>query len=120
MQGVGSMLGSGAVIVMDDSICMVSVTYRAMKFFEHESCGKCVPCREGTDWLRKVLERVENGKGREGDVDLLLYISGTMTGRTFCPLGDGAAGVVQAMIKHFRTEFEEHISEKKCTYKSIN
>jgi NADH-quinone oxidoreductase subunit F len=115
MQEAGSMLGSGAVIVMDESVCMVKVAYRAMKFFEHESCGKCVPCREGTDWLRKVLERIENGKGRDEDIDLLMYVSGTMTGRTFCPLGDGAAGVVKAMIHHFRNEFEDHIREKKCT-----
>jgi len=115
MQEAGSMLGSGAVIVMDESVCMVKVAYRAMKFFEHESCGKCVPCREGTDWLSKVLERIENGNGREGDLDLLMYVSDTMLGRTFCPLGDGAAGVIKAMVKHFRNEFEFHIKEKKCS-----
>jgi NADH-quinone oxidoreductase subunit F len=115
MPKAGSMLGSGAVIVMDDSVCMVKVAHRALKFFEHESCGKCVPCREGTDWLRKVLERIENGEGREGDIELLLDITGIMTGRTFCPLGDGAAGVVAGMIKHFRNEFEDHIKNKKCT-----
>jgi NADH-quinone oxidoreductase subunit F len=117
MQEAGSMLGSGAVIVMDESVCMVKVAYRAMKFFEHESCGKCVPCREGTGWLRKVLERMENGMGRDGDIDLLMYVSDTMTGRTFCPLGDGAAGVVKALINHFKNEFEDHIKEKKCTCK---
>ena len=115
MPKAGSMLGSGAVIVMDDSVCMVKVAHRALKFFEHESCGKCVPCREGTDWLRKVLERIENGDGREGDIELLSDITGIMTGRTFCPLGDGAAGVVAGMIKHFRNEFEDHIKNKKCT-----
>ncbi|MBI5051097.1 MAG: NADH-quinone oxidoreductase subunit NuoF, partial [Nitrospirae bacterium] len=71
----GSMLGSGAVIVMDESVCMVKVTYRALKFFEHESCGKCTPCREGTEWLRKILERIEHGKGREGDIELLHDVS---------------------------------------------
>lgn len=115
MPKAGSMLGSGAVIVMDESVCMVKVAHRALKFFEHESCGKCVPCREGTDWLRKVLERIENGDGREGDIELLSDITGIMTGRTFCPLGDGAAGVVAGMIKHFRNEFEDHIKNKKCT-----
>ncbi|GBD95628.1 NADH-quinone oxidoreductase subunit 1 [bacterium BMS3Abin06] len=115
MPKAGSMLGSGAVIVMDDSVCMVKVTHRALKFFEHESCGKCVPCREGTDWLRKILERMESGKGTEGDIELLLDIAGNMSGKTFCPLGDGAAGVVTAMIKHFRDEFEEHIKNKKCS-----
>ncbi len=114
MPKAGSMLGSGAVIVMDESVCMVKVTYRALKFFEHESCGKCTPCREGTEWLRKVLERMENGMGREGDIELLSDIAGVMMGRTFCPLGDGAAGVVTGMIKHFRNEFEEHIKNKEC------
>ncbi len=114
MLKAGSMLGSGAVIVMDDSVCMVKVAYRALKFFEHESCGKCTPCREGCEWLRKVLQRIEYGKGREGDIELLLNITEMMTGRSFCPLGDGAAGVVDGMIKHFRNEFEEHINTKQC------
>ncbi len=118
MPKAGSMLGSGAVIVMDESVCMVRVTYRAMKFFEHESCGKCTPCREGTDWLRKILERIEHGKGREGDINLLSDVAGVMSGRTFCPLGDGAAGVVTGMIKHFRSEFEEHIRDKQCKFRN--
>lgn len=109
MPKFGSMLGSGAVIVMDESVCMVKVTLRALKFFEHESCGKCVPCREGTGWLRKILERIEYGKGRKGDIELLYDVAETISGRTFCPLGDSAAGVVTAMIKHFRAEFKEHI-----------
>ncbi len=117
MPKAGSMLGSGAVIVMDETVCMVRVAYRALKFFEHESCGKCVPCREGTDWLRKILERIEAGNGVEGDIELLSDVAGAMAGKTFCPLGDGAAGVVLAMIKNFRTEFEEHINNKECKYK---
>lgn len=116
MPKAGSMLGSGAVIVMDESVCMVRVAHRALKFFEHESCGKCVPCREGTDWLRKVLERIEKGQGKEGDIELLSDVAGIMSGRTFCPLGDGAAGVVTGMLKHFRSEFEEHIKAGKCAY----
>jgi NADH-quinone oxidoreductase subunit F len=116
MPRAGSMLGSGAVIVMDESVCMVKVTHRALKFFEHESCGKCVPCREGTEWLRKILERIEQGKGKEGDVELLSDVAGIMSGRTFCPLGDGAAGVVLGMLKHFRSEFEEHIKNAKCVF----
>lgn len=111
----GSMLGSGAVIVMDETVCMVKVCRRALKFFEHESCGKCTPCREGTGWLSAILGRVEEGHGAEGDVDLMLSIAGNMLGKTFCPLGDGAACVVQNFIKHFRPEFEEHINAKKCT-----
>ncbi|NOZ69388.1 MAG: NADH-quinone oxidoreductase subunit NuoF, partial [Deferribacteres bacterium] len=118
MPKAGSMLGSGAVIVMDESVCMVRVTYRALKFFEHESCGKCTPCREGTDWLRKILERIEHGKGKEGDIELLSDVAGVMSGRTFCPLGDGAAGVVTGMIKHFRNEFEEHIKDKQCKFRN--
>ncbi len=116
MPKAGSMLGSGAVIVMDESVCMVKVTYRAMKFFEHESCGKCTPCREGTEWLRKILGRLENAQGRDGDIELLIDVAGVMNGRTFCPLGDGAAGVVTGMIKYFRNEFEEHIKDKKCNF----
>lgn len=113
----GSMLGSGAVIVMDESVCLVKVCYRALKFFEHESCGKCTPCREGTGWLRSILGRIESGQGVEGDIDLLLAVSGNIMGKTFCPLGDGAASVVQNFIKHFRPEFEEHIKTKACTVK---
>ncbi len=114
MQKAGSMLGSGAVIVMDESVCMVKVAFRALKFFEHESCGKCVPCREGTEWLRKILGRIEDGNGREDDIDLMLDVAGNMAGKTFCPLGDGAAGVVNAMLRHFRGEFENHIKTGKC------
>ena len=115
IQKFETMLGSGAVIVMDESVCMVKVAYRALKFFEHESCGKCTPCREGTDWLRKILERIENGKGKEGDIELLTEVAGIIQGRTFCPLGDSAAGLVKSMLKYFRNEFEEHIKGKsKC------
>ncbi|MBI5740950.1 MAG: NADH-quinone oxidoreductase subunit NuoF [Nitrospirae bacterium] len=109
MPKAGSMLGSGAVIVMDESVCMVRVAYRTLKFFEHESCGKCVPCREGTEWLRKILERVEGGRGRNGDIELLSDVAENISGKTFCPLGDAAAGVVAGMLKNFRNEFEEHI-----------
>jgi NADH-quinone oxidoreductase subunit F len=110
----GSMLGSGAVIVMDETVCLVKVCYRALKFFEHESCGKCTPCREGTGWLSAVLGRIERGEGMEGDIDLLNAVAANMLGKTFCPLGDGAASVVQNFIRHFRPEFEEHIKAKKC------
>ncbi len=110
----GSMLGSGAVIVFDETTCLVKVCWRAMKFFEHESCGKCTPCREGTGWMRSVLERIENGQGKDGDIDLLLDIAGNIAGKTFCPLGDGAAVVTMNFIKHFRNEFEEHITNKGC------
>jgi len=105
----GSMLGSGAVMVFDDSTCLVKVSLRALKFFEHESCGKCTPCREGTGWLRAILERIENGAGRPEDIHLLEDVSLNIAGKTFCPLGDGAASVVLNFIKHFKREFEDHI-----------
>jgi NADH-quinone oxidoreductase subunit F len=112
----GSMLGSGAVMVFDDSVCLVRVCYRALQFFEHESCGKCTPCREGTRWLRSILGRLERGEGIKGDTELLLDVAGNVSGKTFCPLGDGAASVVISFIKHFRDEFEEHIGNG-CKYR---
>jgi len=114
MPKYGSMLGSGAVMVFDETICMVKVCWRAMKFFEHESCGKCTPCREGTGWLRKILERIETGFGRAGDIDLLKDIAEGIAGKTFCPLGEGAASVVISFVNSFREEFEYHIKKKKC------
>jgi NADH-quinone oxidoreductase subunit F len=114
MPKAGSMLGSAAVIVMDETVCMVKVIYRIMKFFEHESCGKCTPCREGTEWLRKILGRIEHGHGREEDIELLKDIAESMMGKTFCPLGDGAAGALRGMLKHFKHEFEEHIKNGNC------
>lgn len=108
----GSMLGSGAVIVFDETVDLVKVCLRIMKFFEHESCGKCTPCREGVGWLRAIIERIYNGSGTERDIDLLAEVSRNITGKTFCPLGDGAAGVVQGFIKDFRHEFEQHISKQ--------
>ncbi len=110
----GSMLGSGAVMVLDDSVCMVKVTWRAMRFFEHESCGKCTPCREGTGWLRNILERLEGGMGRPGDIELLQDVAKSIQGKTFCPLGDGAASVVLSFVRNFPEEFEFHIKEKRC------
>lgn len=115
----GSMLGSGAIIVMDESVCMVKVLYRAMKFFEHESCGKCTPCREGTGWLSSIIGRIENGKGKREDIELLSDVAGNISGKTFCPLGDGAATVAMNMIKHFREEFEEHIKGG-CKYRILH
>jgi NADH-quinone oxidoreductase subunit F len=114
MPKYGSMLGAGAVIVMDESVCMVKVAHRAMKFFEHESCGKCTPCREGTEWMRKILERVERGWGRKEDISLLADIANNISGKSFCALGDGAACVMNSMLKHFKAEFEDHVKEKKC------
>ncbi len=118
MPKFGSMLGSGAVIVLDETTCLVRVCYRALKFFEHESCGKCTPCREGTAWLRSILGRIEEGNGKKEDIDLLVDVAGNIAGKTFCPLGDGAAGVVANFIKHFRSEFEDHINNAGCRFRS--
>ena len=110
----GSMLGSGAVIVMDDSRCMVKSLLRLSYFYQHESCGQCTPCREGTGWLWRMVDRIEHGKGRPEDIALLDNVSENIMGRTICALGDAAAMPVRAMIKHFRPEFEHHIEHKTC------
>ncbi len=111
----GSMLGSGAVIVMDDSACMVYAAAALVRFFAHESCGKCTPCREGTGWLHQVYRRMLKGDGRPGDVELLLNICGKMKGKCFCPLGEGAIQPVLSSIKHFRDEYERCIRGRACS-----
>jgi len=110
----GSLLGSGAVIVMDETTCMVKVAYRLSRFYEHESCGKCVPCREGTRWIRMIMGRIEKGKGREEDIDLLLDICTNIAGKTVCPMGDAAVVPIMSTIQKFREEYEYHIKNKKC------
>jgi NADH-quinone oxidoreductase subunit F len=110
----GSMLGSGAVIVMDDTRCMVKSLLRLSYFYMHESCGQCTPCREGTGWLFRMVERIENGQGRMEDIDLLNSVADNIQGRTICALGDAAAMPVRAMIKNFRDEFVHHVEHKSC------
>ena len=110
----GSMLGSGAVIVLDDSRCMVRSLLRLSYFYTHESCGQCTPCREGTGWLYRMVDRIENGQGKMADIDLLNNVADNIQGRTICALGDAAAMPVRAMIKHFRDEFIHHIEHKTC------
>ncbi|MDR3214532.1 MAG: NADH-quinone oxidoreductase subunit NuoF [Azoarcus sp.] len=110
----GSMLGSGAVIVMDETTCMVNALERLSYFYHEESCGQCTPCREGTGWLYRVVHRIEHGLGQPGDLDLLRSVAGNISGRTVCALGDAAAGPVQSFIKHFGDEFAYHIEHKKC------
>ena len=105
----GSMLGSGAVIVMDDSRDMVESLMRLSYFYMHESCGQCTPCREGTGWLWRVVDRIQHGHGKPGDMDLLDSVADSIMGRTICALGDAAAMPVRAMLKHFRHEFEAKI-----------
>ena len=110
----GSMLGSGAVIVMDETRCMVRSLLRLAYFYFEESCGQCTPCREGTGWLWRIVDRIEHGKGRPEDLDLLNSLADNIQGRTICALGDAAAMPVRAFIKHFRGEFEHHIEHKRC------
>jgi NADH-quinone oxidoreductase subunit F len=111
----GSMLGSGAVIVFDEDTCMVSVALRTAYFFEHESCGKCTPCREGCGWLRNVLHRIEHGQGHARDLDMLMDIADNMTGKCFCALGEGAADAARHFLTRYRAEFEAHIKNAACT-----
>jgi NADH-quinone oxidoreductase subunit F len=110
----GSMLGSGAVIVMDETRCMVRSLLRLSYFYFEESCGQCTPCREGTGWLYRMVHRIEHGEGRPDDLDLLNSVADNIQGRTICALGDAAAMPVRAMIKNFTQEFEYHIEHKKC------
>jgi len=108
----GSMLGSGAVIVLDDSRCMVKALHRLSYFYMHESCGQCTPCREGTGWLYRIVDRIVNGQGRPEDLALLDNVAENIMGRTICALGDAAAMPVRAMLKHYRHEFEHYIEHK--------
>ncbi len=110
----GSFLGSGAVIIMDDTTCMVRALERLSYFYYEESCGQCTPCREGTGWLYRVVHRIETGRGVMEDLDLLDNVADNIQGRTICALGDAAAMPVRAMIQHFRDEFIYHIEHKKC------
>ena len=110
----GSMLGSGAVIVMDETRCMVKSLLRLSYFYFEESCGQCTPCREGTGWLYRVVHRIEHGHGRPEDLDLLNSVADNIQGRTICALGDAAAMPVRAFIKSYRDEFQHHLDHKKC------
>ena len=110
----GSMLGSGAVIVMNDTRCMVKSLLRLSYFYQHESCGQCTPCREGTGWLWRLVDRIEHGRGTVQDIALLDSVADNIMGRTICALGDAAAMPVRGMIKHFRDEFVYHVEHKRC------
>jgi NADH-quinone oxidoreductase subunit F len=109
----GSMLGSGAVIVMNEHVCMVKALERLAYFYHEESCGQCTPCREGTGWLYRVIHRILNGEGRPGDLELLDSVGNNMAGRTICALADAAVFPVRSFTKHFRNEFEYLIEHKK-------
>jgi NADH-quinone oxidoreductase subunit F len=110
----GTFLGSGGVVVVDDHTCMVKFALRIMKFYKHESCGWCIPCREGTDWLEKTLTRFHSGGGLRRDIDNIYYLAENMLGRTFCPFGDAAAMPTMSIVKKFRDEFEAHLEGRPC------
>ena len=110
----GSMLGSGAVIVMKETRCMVKSLLRLSYFYHEESCGQCTPCREGTGWLWRMVNRIEHGQGRLEDLEMLGDVAGNIMGRTICALGDAAAMPVRGMLKHYMSEFEYHVEHKKC------
>jgi NADH-quinone oxidoreductase subunit F len=112
----GSMLGSAGVVVIDDRTCMVEFALRTIQFYQHESCGWCIPCREGTDWLNKSLTRFHAGFGEAKDIDNIQYIAENMMGRTFCPFGDAAAMPILRFVKKFRKEFEDHLNGKPCPF----
>jgi NADH-quinone oxidoreductase subunit F len=97
---------------------MAKAAWNIARFFAHESCGQCSPCREGCHWMEKIFWRIENGRGEKGDLDLILSVSGNITGNTICPFGDAAAMPAAAFIKKYRDEFEAHISEKRCVVSS--
>ena len=114
IQKAGSMLGSGAIVMIDDRQCMVKMLDRMSYFYHEESCGQCTPCREGTGWLSRMVNRIENGQGRYEDLELLTKVAKGIEGHTICALGDAAAAPVASFLKHFREEFEYHIEHKKC------
>jgi NADH-quinone oxidoreductase subunit F len=110
----GSMLGSAGVIVLDQSVCIVEAVWRLAKFFAHESCGQCTPCREGTNWLESILDRIERGEGRPQDPDLLLDMCDNIGGKSLCALGDAAIGPVVSSVRKFRDEYVYHVEHKSC------
>jgi NADH-quinone oxidoreductase subunit F len=113
----GSMAGSGGVIVMDDSTCIVQATLRLIRFYAHESCGQCTPCREGCNWMEMILHRIEYGQGRMEDLDLLASLTPRIGLRTLCPLGDAACGPMESALQKFRDEFEYHVKHGECLAK---
>jgi NADH-quinone oxidoreductase subunit F len=117
LKKAGSLLGSGSVMVLDETVCMVWAVRNMIAFYRHESCGQCTPCREGTGWLLKILDRLENGEGRMEDLDMLKDIPRLIEGRCICALGDGACQPVKSGIQHFRAEFEKHVEEGGCPFK---
>jgi NADH-quinone oxidoreductase subunit F len=112
----GSMLGTKALQIFDESTCVVRAVRRWTQFYEHESCGKCTPCREGTFWLAQIYERLETGRASGADIDTLLDISDTIFGKSFCALGDGAASPIVSSVKYFRDEYVAHVQQGRCPF----
>ena len=112
----GTMIGSAAVIVIDDRACMVQLGIRVSQFYEHESCGKCTPCRVGTRWLTQILKKIESGAGTHADLDLLLDVGERINGTCLCPLGDSDAIAVASYVAKFREEFLAHVEEGGCPF----
>ncbi|MBI4829992.1 MAG: SLBB domain-containing protein, partial [Candidatus Lindowbacteria bacterium] len=114
MSRAGSMLGSAGVIVMDDSTCMVNACWNVARFYAHESCGQCTPCREGTNWAARILGRIERGDGKLDDIDMVTTICDNMLGQTICALADGAVFPIRSIVQKFRSEFEQHVRKGAC------
>ena len=112
----GTHLGTGGVMVMDETTCMVRAACVITYFFRDESCGQCTQCREGTGWMNKIVERIERGAGTEEDLSVLLDVAGKMEGQTICAFADAAAWPVQGLLRHFREDFEQHVQQKKCPF----
>ncbi len=119
LKAVGSMIGSGAVIVMDETTCTVRAMWRLARFYRHESCGQCTPCRVGCGWIERILHRIEGGLGRESDLDLLRSVADNMMGTTVCPLGDACAMPTLGFLDRFRVEFEAHVQQGKCPFGGV-
>jgi NADH-quinone oxidoreductase subunit F len=112
----GSSLGSGAIIIIAEGTCMVKTLEVLTRFYHHESCGQCTPCREGTGWLHKIVKRIEDGQGKMEDIDLLSSITKHIAFHTICPLGDAACGPVDSFVRQFRPEFVEHVKKSGCPF----
>ena len=113
----GSMAGSGGVIVIDETVCIVEMACILLKFYEHESCGQCSQCREGSHWLARLFQRIENGAGTISDLDTIATICGHMAGQTICAFADAVTGPAISALRKFRSEFEQHIHQKGCPHK---
>src|SRR6266516_3130192 len=118
VQAAGSLLGTKAMIVLDESDCVVDAVLRFTQFYAHESCGKCTPCREGTWWMTRVLRRMEQGNGAMEDIDLMRDVGQNMLFKSFCALADGAVSPIDSSIKYFRDEYEEHVRLGRCPMKA--